>query len=104
MLIDFEVNLVLVIKNKFEFVGRLKEEFLISYLDWEFLVKDVYYYDIYNDFFKNLNQEFYKYILYVYQKEYWCIIWFRYRENENFFLFFVEFGVLDDICEVICSE
>lgn len=103
---DFESDSVLVIKNKTEFIGRLKEKLLVGYHGWEFLENDVYYYDTYNDLPKNPNQEFYKHISYAYQKEHRCIIRpiHRERDNERLSPFFIELGPLDDICEVIHGE
>ena len=102
---DFEADSVLVIKNKGEFISRLKEELLISYPGWEFLERDVYYYDSYNNHPQDPDQEFYKHISYSYQREHRCIIRSKHlgQEHENLSLFFVELGPLGDICEVINS-
>ena len=100
---DFEADSVLVIKNKGEFLSRLKEELLISYPGWEFLERDVYYYDSYNNHPEDADQEFYKHISYSYQREHRCIIRPKYlgEKNEKLSPFFVEIGPLNDICEVI---
>jgi hypothetical protein len=100
---DFESDAVLIIKDKAEFINRLKNELLISYPDWEFLEGDVYYYDPYNDTIKDRNQEFYKHFSYAYQKEHRCII--RPKTGSvaigSLEPFFVEIGPLDDIAEII---
>lgn len=102
---DFEADSVLVIKNKGVFISRLKKELLISYPGWEFLERDVYYYDSYNNHPEDTDQEFYKHISYSYQREHRCIIRPKYvgQKHENLSPFFVELGPLGDICEVIHS-
>ena len=98
---DFEADSVLIIKNKKEFIERLKDEMLISYPDWEFLERDVYYYDPYNDLPTDPNQEFYKHLAYAYQKEHRCILRPKRPTSETLKAFFVEIGSLEDIAEVV---
>lgn len=98
---DFEADSVLIIKNKKEFIDRLKNEMLISYPDWEFLERDVYYYDPYNDLPTDPNQEFYKHLAYAYQKEHRCILRPKRPTSETLKTFFVEIGSLEDIAEVV---
>ncbi len=102
---DFEADSVLVIKNKKEFIARLRISLLAIYPKWEHLDGDVYYYDPYNDLPTDTNQEFYKHISYAYQKEHRCIIRPRSIDGSNISLepFFVELGSLNDICETINS-
>ena len=98
---DFEADSVLIIKNKTEFITRLKNRLLIYYPEWEFVEGDVYYFDSYNDLPIDRNQEFYKHISYSYQKEHRCIVRPRPGNDENLSPFFIELGALDDICDVI---
>lgn len=100
---DFESDAVLIIKRKREFIDRFKFELEQSYPGWEFLERDVYYYDAYHDLPKERNQEFYKHISYAYQKEHRCILRPRYTglTSSQFSPFFVELGSLSDIAEVV---
>lgn len=98
---DFEADSVLIIKNKKEFIERLKNEMLISYPDWDFLERDVYYYDPYNDLPIDQNQEFYKHLSYAYQKEHRCILRPRRPTSETLEAFFLEIGSLEDIAEFV---
>ncbi|AQS38565.1 hypothetical protein Sps_03438 [Shewanella psychrophila] len=100
---DFESDAVLIIKDKVEFINRLKDELLISFPDWEFLESDVYYYDPYNDTIKDKDQEFYKHFSYAYQKEHRCIIRPKVKNSAavNLDAFSIEIGSISDIAEVI---
>lgn len=100
---DFEADAVLIIKNKKDFISRLKDELQISFPNWEFVEKNVYYYDSYNDIPKDPNQEFFKHIAYAYQKEHRSIIRPKLAKNESYELqpIYIEMGSLHDICEVI---
>jgi len=100
---DFESDAVLVIKNKTEFVKRIKKALLEQCPDWEFLEGTVYYFDPYNDMPKDINQEFWKHFAYSYQREHRCIL--RQKGNVqpyyNLEPFFIEIGSLSDISEPI---
>lgn len=99
---DFEADSVLIIKNKGEFIQRIKTELQISYPDWEFLERNVYYYDPYHDLPTDRDQEFYKHLSYAYQKEHRCILRPK-NPNEyvdNLEPFFIELGALSDISEI----
>jgi hypothetical protein len=98
---DFEADSVLIIKNKQEFLKRLKDELFISYPDWEFIERDVHYYDPYNDLPTDRNQEFYKHLAYAYQKEHRCILRPKRPTKEKLKAFFTEVGSLEDIAEVV---
>lgn len=100
---DFESDAVLIIRDKKEFLRRFKFELEMSYPDWVFIEKDVYYYDTYNDHPKDNNQEFYKHISYAYQKEHRSIIRPRYTGGKHEALrpFFIEIGPLNDIAEAL---
>lgn len=98
---DFEADSVLIIKNKQEFLKRLKDELFISYPDWEFIERDVHYYDPYNDLPTDRNQEFYKHLAYAYQKEHRCILRPKHPIKEKLKAFFIEVGSLEDIAEVV---
>lgn len=100
---DFEADAALVIKNKAEFLSRLKSAMRVQYPDWEFLEDEVYYYDPYNDIPNKPNQEFWKHFAYAYQKEHRCVLRRRFSPAPHLDLqpFFVELGSLQDISEVV---
>lgn len=99
---DFDSDAVLIIHDKESFLKRMKLELEVSWPDWEFLQREVYYYDPYNDLPTDPDQEFYKHLSYAYQKEHRCII--RPHRNaiaaSNLKPFFVELGSLSDIAEI----
>ena len=101
---DFESDSVLIIKDKDEFIERIKTELLISYPEWEFLEGDVHYYDPYHDIPTDRNQEFHKHLSYAYQKEHRCII--RPKKPEDYIEqlepFYIELGSLSDISDMLC--
>ncbi len=99
---DFESDAVLIIHDKKSFIRRMKGELEISWPGWEFMEKDVYYYDPYNDLPTDRDQEFHKHFSYAYQYEHRCIVRPRTRIKPSFNLkpFFVEVGPLTDIAEM----
>ena len=101
---DFDSDAVLIIKDKKEFLARMKSHMIDAQPDdWEFAEGDVYYYDPYNDVPRDPKQEFYKHISYRYQREHRCILRRKYKDNTGKKLapFFVELGDLSDISEVL---
>jgi hypothetical protein len=100
---DFEVDAVLVIKEKAEFIRRFRQALLEQRPTWEFLEGNVYYYDPYNDIPKDRNQEFFKHVSYAYQREHRCVLRPKGKIPDNVSLepFFIEIGRLDDIAEMI---
>jgi len=99
---DFNSDAVLIIHDKEEFLERMRSELEISWPDWEFLERDVYYYDPYNDLPTDRDQEFYKHLSYAYQREHRCIVRPRSYADAATDLepFFVELGPLSDIAEM----
>ncbi|MBH0010465.1 hypothetical protein I6F66_00005 [Pseudoalteromonas sp. NZS100_1] len=61
---DFDANSALIIKDKKQFIERFKNKLLTKHPGWEFIEKDVYYYDPYNDLPTEFNQEFCKHLSY----------------------------------------
>ena len=99
---DFDSDAVLIIHDKESFLEKMKLELEISWPDWEFLEREVYYYDPYNDLPTDRDQEFYKHFSYAYQREHRCIV--RPRQNakaaSRLEPFFVELGPLSGIAEM----
>ena len=102
---DFDADAVLVIKNRSDFIRRLRDSLLQALPAWEFIEGEVYYFDPYNDIPSNANQEFWKHISFAYQKEHRCVLRPRVRQPGNRELkpFFIELGSLDDISEMITA-
>lgn len=98
---DFEADAALVVKNRAEFVRRLKGAMLQQFPTWQFLEGEVYYYDPYNDIPRSRNQEFWKHFSYSYQKEHRCVLRPRQQHFGELAPFFVEVGPLGDIAEAI---
>lgn len=101
---DFEADAALIVKNRSEFVKRLKRAMLEKFPTWQFLEGEVYYYDPYNDIPRNQNQEFWKHFSYSYQKEHRCVLRSMRQHFGELAPFFVELGPLGDIAEVIYAE
>lgn len=101
---DFEADAALIVKNRSEFVGRLKKAMSRRFPTWEFLEGEVYYYDPYNDIPRSQNQEFWKHFSYSYQKEHRCVLRPRRQYFGELAPFFVELGPLGDIAEAIYAE
>jgi len=101
---DFEADAALIVKNRSEFVKRLKRAMLEQFPTWQFLEGEVYYYDPYNDIPSSRNQEFWKHFSYSYQKEHRCVLRPRRQHFGELAPFFVELGLLGDIAEAIYAE
>jgi len=101
---DFEADAALIVKNRLEFVKRLKEAMLQQFPTWQFLEGDVYYYDPYNDVPTSQNQEFWKHFSYSYQKEHRCVLRPRQQHFGELAPFFVEIGSLSDIAEAVYAR
>jgi len=101
---DFEADAALIVKNRSEFVKRLKRAMLEQFPTWQFLEGEVYYYDPYNDIPSSRNQEFWKHFSYSYQKEHRCVLRPRRQDFGELAPFFVELGLLGDIAEAIYAE
>ena len=99
---DFDSDAVLIVRDKGAFIDRIKFELEISWPNWEFLEREVYYYDPYNDLPTDSDQEFHKHMSYAYQKEHRCIIRPRMRIGRTPRLepFYIELGALTDIAEM----
>ena len=101
---DFEADAALIVKNRSEFVKRLKTAMLDQFPTWQFLEGEVYYYDPYNDIPRSQNQEFWKHFSYSYQKEHRCVLRPRRQHFGELAPFFVELGPLGDIAEAVYAE
>lgn len=101
---DFESDAALILKNRSEFVKRLKRAVLEQFPTWQFLEGEVYYYDPCNDIPSGRNQEFWKHFSYSYQKEHRCVLRPRQQHFGELAPFFVELGPLGDIAEAIYVE
>ena len=101
---DFEADAALVVKNKTEFVKRIKKAMLLQFPTWCFAEGEVYYYDPYNDIPRDQNQEFWKHFSYSYQKEHRCVLRPRIQHYGELTPFFVEIGPLGDIAEAVYAE
>ena len=103
---DFQSNAALVIKDKVKFVSMLKEALLQKLTSWEFLEREVNYYDPYNDLPNDPNQEFRKHFSYSYQKEHRCILRQKRSPALDMHLepFFVELGSLHGITEIVTAK
>lgn len=98
---DFQADAALIVKNKKEFVNRLKRALLQVFPTWEFLEGEVHYYDPYNDIPRTKNQELWKHFSYSYQKEHRCVLRSKFQNYSKLTPFFVELGPLEDIAEAI---
>jgi hypothetical protein len=100
---DFESDSALIIKNKNEFILRIKKALQKKFIDWNFIERKVYYYDPYNDLPHDKNQEFWKHMAYAYQKEHRCILKppLSVGTFSKLEPFFIEIGSLSDIAEVV---
>jgi len=101
---DFEADAALVVKNKTEFIKRLRNAMLQNFPTWEFSEGEVYYYDPYNDIPRDQNQEFWKHFSYSYQKEHRCVLRPRIQNFEKLAPFFIEIGPLSDIAEAVYAK
>lgn len=98
---DFEADGALIVKDRVEFVKRMKREMLKIFPTWDFVDGEVYYYDPYNDIPRTANQEFWKHFSYSYQKEYRCVLRPQVHNFSKLAPFFVELGPLGDIADAI---
>jgi hypothetical protein len=96
---DFEADGALVVKDRAQFVKRMKKAMLDVFPTWDFLDGEVYYYDPYNDIPRTPNQELWKHFSYSYQKEHRCVLRPRFHDFGKLAPFFVEIGPLEDIAE-----
>jgi hypothetical protein len=102
---DFEADAALIIKDRGTFIELLRQALLNRHKSWEFLEREIYYYDPYNDIPCDRNQEFWKHFAYAYQKEHRCVLRARYSMDNRVRLspFFVELGSLAHISEVVVA-
>lgn len=100
---DFEADAALVITDRGRFVDRLKAAMQRKFPTWDFLTREVYYYDPYTDIPRDRDQEFWKHFSFAYQKEHRCVLRRKYAHHDGSTLdpFFVELGSLDDIAEMV---
>lgn len=98
---DFNSDAALVIRNKAEFIHRMRSALADKFTDWHFSEGDVFYYDPYNDMPRGQNFEFWKHFSYTYQKEHRCVLRPAKRHREKMAPFFIEIGSLEDISELV---
>ncbi len=100
---DFESDAALIIKDKKLFLNKLKSALLEILPAWQFLERDVYYYDPYDDASEDKDKEFWKHFAYAYQKEHRCILRSKYQLNKPLEPIYVELGSLENIAEIVIS-
>lgn len=98
---DFNSDAALIVKDRSQFLKRVKKAMLAYLPSWLFMAGEVYYYDPYNDIPKADDQEFRKHIAYSYQKEHRCVLRRHSINYAKLEPFFIEIGSLDDIAEAV---
>ncbi|MGV2873211.1 hypothetical protein [Colwellia sp. E150_009] len=93
----------LIIRDKKLFLNKLKSALRETLPNWQFLERNVYYYDPYDDALEDKDKEFWKHFAYAYQKEHRCVLRPKYRLNKPLHPIYVELGSLEDISEMVIT-